>query len=73
VKLQSRVLPIKAAALGLALAAGITGMALAMRWLVWTAVGLLAVAFLLRFVRRADPEAAGGRRAAGAAFPEKDV
>ncbi|HZI21619.1 MAG TPA: hypothetical protein VFD76_03860 [Gemmatimonadales bacterium] len=34
------------------LAAGIVGMATERRWLVSSAVGLLAVAFLLRFVER---------------------
>ena len=43
---------IKVGALGLGLAVGIVGMALALRWLVWAAVGLLAVAFLLRFLKR---------------------
>lgn len=55
----STVFRIKTAALGLALAAGITGMALTLRWLVWTAVGLLAVVFVLRFVRRSGLEATG--------------
>lgn len=48
---------IKAGALGFALAAGIAGMALTLRWLVWVAVGLLAVAFLLRFVRTPSNDA----------------
>jgi len=42
---------LKAGALGSALAAGIVGMALSLRWLVWVAIGLLAVAFGLRFAR----------------------
>lgn len=47
----------KAGALGLGLAVGIAGMALTLRWLVWVAVGFLAVAFLLRFRNRpsSDP------------------
>ena len=44
---------LKAWAFGLGLTMTIVGMALAMRWLVWVAVGLLAVAFLLRFLTRA--------------------
>lgn len=42
---------LKAGALGSALAAGIVGMALSLRWLVWVAIGLLVVAFGLRFTR----------------------
>jgi membrane protein implicated in regulation of membrane protease activity len=56
---HSNLFTIKTAAFGLALAAGISGMALALRWLVWAAVGLLATAFLLRFVRRSGLEATG--------------
>jgi hypothetical protein len=41
---------------GLGLGAGLTGMALAARWLVWLAAGLLAGAFLLRFVGRRTTE-----------------
>ena len=37
---------------GLGLVVGLVGMALEFRWLVWVAVGLLAAAFLLRFVKR---------------------
>ncbi len=37
---------------GAGLAAGLTGMALERRWLVWVAVGLLALAFALRFAER---------------------
>ena len=40
-------------AFGAGLTVVIVGMALALRWLVWVAVGLLAVAFLLRFFTRA--------------------
>lgn len=55
----STLFTIKTVAFWLALALGLTGMALQLHWLVWTAVGLLAVAFLLRFVRRSGLEAAG--------------
>lgn len=44
---------LKAWAYGLGLTVAIVGMALGQRWLVWVAVGLLAVAFLLRFLTRA--------------------
>lgn len=47
---------LKAGALGLALATGIVGMALSLRWLVWVAAGLLAVAFVLRFVVTASKD-----------------
>jgi Zn-dependent membrane protease YugP len=43
---------LKSWAFGVGLAAAIFGMALEQRWLVWVAVGLLAVAFLLRFFTR---------------------
>lgn len=43
---------LKAWAFGVGLTAAIVGMALSWRWLVWVAVGLLAVAFLLRFLTR---------------------
>ena len=43
---------LKAWAFGVGLTAAILGMALEQRWLVWVAVGLLAVAFLLRFFTR---------------------
>ena len=42
----------KAWAFGVGLTAAIVGMALTLRWLVWVAAGLLAVAFLLRFLNR---------------------
>jgi len=42
----------KAWAFGVGLTAAILGMALALRWLVWVAVGFLSVAFLLRFINR---------------------
>jgi len=37
---------------GAGLAIGLTGMALAWRWLVWIAAGLLAAAFVLRLAER---------------------
>jgi uncharacterized membrane protein YuzA (DUF378 family) len=43
---------LKSWAFGVGLTAAILGMALEWRWLVWVAVGLLAVAFLLRFFTR---------------------
>jgi hypothetical protein len=42
----------KSWAFGVGLTAAILGMAFAQRWLVWVAVGLLVVAFLLRFFTR---------------------
>ena len=46
---------LKARAFGAGLTLAIVGMALALRWLVWVAVGLLIVAFLLRFFTRRPP------------------
>lgn len=46
-----KVFVIKAVLGTLGLAAGLAGMALDVRWLVWAAVGLLGSAFLLRFVK----------------------
>ncbi len=43
---------LKSWAFGVGLTAAILGMALSLRWLVWVAVGFLAVAFLLRFFTR---------------------
>jgi hypothetical protein len=43
---------LKSWAFGVGLTAAIVGMALTLRWLVWVAVGVLAVAFLLRFFTR---------------------
>jgi hypothetical protein len=43
---------LKSWAFGIGLTAAIVGMALTQRWLVWVAVGLLVVAFLLRFFKR---------------------
>lgn len=37
---------------GVGLAVGLAGMAWARPWLVWVAIGLLAVAFVLRFAER---------------------
>lgn len=45
---------LKAWTFGFGLTVAIVGMALALRWLVWLAVGLLSVAFLLRFLTRAS-------------------
>ena len=47
---------LKAWAFGLGLAAVLVGMALSWRWLVWVALGLLAVAFLLRFWAKSSPD-----------------
>jgi hypothetical protein len=43
---------LKSWAFGVGLTVAIVGMALALRWLVWVAVGFLVVAFLLRFFTR---------------------
>lgn len=43
---------------GLGFIAGLIGVALDLRWLVWVAVGLLGVAFLARFLR--SPAGADG-------------
>jgi hypothetical protein len=48
---------LKAWAFGLGLAVGIVGMALTRHWLVWVAVGLLVVAFLLRFLPKSGADA----------------
>lgn len=48
---------LKAWAFGLGLAVGVVGMALTLHWLVWAAVGLLVVAFLLRFPSNAGTDA----------------
>lgn len=45
-------LVLKASFGAIGLGAGIVGMALELRWLVWIAVGLLLVAFLLRFAEK---------------------
>lgn len=42
---------VKAWLAGAGLVAGIVGMAFNVQWLVWAAVGFLAAAFLLRFVK----------------------
>ena len=36
---------------GIGLVVGLVGMALAIDWIVWIAVGLLGAAFVLRFVK----------------------
>ena len=54
--LRRSVFVLKAAFGGAGLGVGLLGMALEARWLVWIAVGLLGVAFLLRFAgRRGEP------------------
>ena len=40
---------------GVALVSGLAGIATERRWLVWIAVALLGVAFVLRFVERRSP------------------
>ena len=52
---MTRVFPAKAWLAGTGLVAGLVGMALARRWLVYVAVGLLLAAFLLRFAGRKTP------------------
>lgn len=47
----------KTGAMGLGLIVGLFGMALALRWLVWVAMALLGVAFLLRFFQRPKADA----------------
>ena len=49
---MTRVFPAKAWLAGTGLVAGLVGIALAWRWLVYVAVGLLVAAFLLRFTGR---------------------
>lgn len=53
----------KAGLAGAGLVIGLAGMALAVRWLVWIAVALVAGAFVLRFAERRDGAAdeRGGR------------
>jgi len=46
---------LKASLSGSGLAVGLIGMATERRWLVWIALGLLAVAFLVRFAERRGP------------------
>jgi hypothetical protein len=46
----------KAALAGAGLVVGLAGMALAVRWLVWIAVGLVGGAFVLRFAARRNGE-----------------
>ena len=50
-----RVFVIKAWLGGAGLTVGLVGMAIAQRWLVWVALGLMCVAFLLRFVEKRAP------------------
>lgn len=49
---MTRFFVIKAWLAGAALAVGLAGMATERRWLVWIAVALLGLAFLLRFAER---------------------
>jgi hypothetical protein len=46
----------KAGLAGAGLVVGLAGMALAVRWLVWIAVGLATGAFALRFAERRNGE-----------------
>ena len=50
-----RLFAIKAWLGGAGLMVGLVGMAIAQRWLVWVAVGLMGVAFLLRFAEKKSP------------------
>ena len=50
-----RVFAMKAWLGGIGLGLGLVGIAVERRWLVWTAVGLLSSAFLLRFRERTSP------------------
>ncbi len=49
---MTRFFAVKAWLAGVGLGAGLAGMATGRRWLVWIAVGLLGLAFLLRFAER---------------------
>jgi hypothetical protein len=51
---MSRAFALKAWFGGAGLGVGLLGMATAQHWLVWIAVGLTGVAFLARFVERAQ-------------------
>jgi hypothetical protein len=46
---------------GIGLGTGIVGMALERRWIVWVAVALLLVAFLLRFAEKKSPSLEDGQ------------
>jgi len=50
-----RLFAIKAWLGGAGLMVGLVGMAIAQRWLVWVAVALMGVAFLLRFAEKKSP------------------
>jgi hypothetical protein len=51
----ARALQLKVGTAAVGFVAGLAGMAFERRWLVWVGVGLLGLAFLLRFVgRRSD-------------------
>lgn len=56
---MSRWVLIKTVLAGTGFAAGLAGMALDWRLLVWIGVGLLAGAFVLRFVGRGEPSSRG--------------
>ena len=49
---MTRFFVIKASLAGAGLTVGLAGMATERRWLVWIAIALLGVAFLLRFAER---------------------
>lgn len=53
---MTRFFELKAWLGGSGLTLGLVGIATERRWLVWIAVGLLSVAFLLRFAERRSPE-----------------
>ena len=46
-----KVFTAKASLAGVGFVAGLTGMALDLRWLIWVGVALLGAAFLLRFIK----------------------
>ncbi len=52
-----RVLAVKAWLGGIGLGAGLVGIAIHQRWLVWIAVGLMSGAFVLRFGEKTPPPA----------------
>jgi len=52
-----KVFVVKASFAGAGLVAGIADMAFDIQWLIWAAVGSLAAAFLLRFVKPPQGEA----------------
>ncbi len=52
---MTRFFALKAWLGGAGLTVGLVGMAIAQRWLVWVAVALMGVAFLLRFAEKKSP------------------